>query len=373
MSDENFSFMTLARARDVYWLSTNHRPMGELYDNGFLTQSRLEWGKQYAYDPVIRAACDCLLKLKIHDLQTHAESCRMPRNLDEARVVVWPYSQRTGKPGWAIGRLWDARIIGKQDLAYAIENARDDQVRMAAHIVLCNSLEIETAKLAAPKGALKVTAPSTNFMERSREFLSMCKGMWVGGFLVVVPILLVTDVAWMIYKHSLGVMWHFICATKGIGVAVMAVFIILVLLVGQFIFRHTLEKKIDNYDLQIADHRKGQDGEDKVINVMRESLDGTSHVFRNLKLPGQESDMDAVLVSPQGVFIFEIKNWTGKYQNDGDDWTCLMGKKWKKMKMSPTVQAKRNAALLANFLEPIFYHNNEKKWVRPIGIGRAHV
>ena len=63
MSNEN-PFMTLERARSVYWLKTNYRPMGELFDNGFLNTRRLEWGAKNAYDPTIKAACQVFLKQK---------------------------------------------------------------------------------------------------------------------------------------------------------------------------------------------------------------------------------------------------------------------------------------------------------------------
>ena len=35
--------MSLEEARSVMWLRNNHRPLGELLDEGFLDQRRLEW------------------------------------------------------------------------------------------------------------------------------------------------------------------------------------------------------------------------------------------------------------------------------------------------------------------------------------------
>lgn len=368
--EDNFSFMTLTRAREVFWLSSNYRPMGELYDSGFLTQNRLEWGKNNAYDQKIRAACACLLKQKKCELQTHVNKGRFPKNLDEARAVEWPFNKNIKKAGRTIGELWDLREITKKDLAFAIDNAWDEQVRIAAHIVLSNSLKIETAKLSTSKGALKITAPSENYMEKEREFLSMYKGAWLGAVLVICFICLISIFGWLIYTNPFAAIVSFINKANVIVVVFFVVFAVIMLLIMNFIFKHTIEKKIekkiDSYDLKIENHRQGQKGEDKVINVMREALDGSCHVFRNLILPEKKFDMDAVLVSPQGIYVFEIKNWTGKYQNEGDNWVYQAGKKLKKVKDGPSIQAKRNAAMLAEFLDPIFCHNKQKKWVSPI-------
>lgn len=366
MLEDNFSFMTLARAREVFWLSSNYRPMGELYDNGFLTQSRLEWGKNNAYNTLIRSACACLLKQKNRELQTHVNKGRLPKNLDEARVVAWPFKKDARKEACSIGQLWDLREITKKDLAFAIDNAWEEQVRLAAHIVLSNCLKIETAKLSTSKGALKITAPRENYMEKKRETLSMFKGVWLGAVLAIWLIFSISFLGWFVYTNPFSGIVSSINKVNVIALVVLLVLAAIMLLIMNFIYKHTIEKKIDNYDLEIAKHKQGQKGEDKVINVMREALDGSCHVFRNLTLPDKKFDMDAVLVSPQGIYVLEIKNWTGKYQNEGDNWVYQAGKKFKKVKDGPSIQAKRNAAMLAEFLDPIFCHNKQKKWVNPI-------
>lgn len=41
--------MELAEARQIFWLKSNLRPMGELFDEGYLTIERLEWAARWAY------------------------------------------------------------------------------------------------------------------------------------------------------------------------------------------------------------------------------------------------------------------------------------------------------------------------------------
>ncbi|OWV14645.1 nuclease-related domain-containing protein [Fibrobacter sp. UWB5] len=364
MLNEN-PFMTLERARSVYWLKNNYRPMGELFDNGFLNTRRLEWGANNAYDPTIKAACQVLLKQKQKTTKAFVEKGKLPRNIDEARAVVWPFSKNLGKTGRTMGELTDNRDITKRDLAYALEKAWDEQVREASRIILTSQLGIENDRANETKGALKVTA-NRSFMEEQIERLSFKKGAFIGILLTICAFLLIADFVYMGMKGAIPALAKFILDTKYIGLAFIILFIIFVLVVANFVIKHTLEKKIDNYDESIRNHKQGRDGEDKVVDVMRETLDGSCHVFRNCVLPDKKGDIDAILVSPQGLFVFEVKNYNMKCENTQDEWFFYSGKKKKKLKENPSIQAKRNAARLAEHLEADFSRNKERKWVNPI-------
>ena len=84
---------------------------------------------------------------------------------------------------------------------------------------------------------------------------------------------------------------------------------------------------------------------------MQQALNKNWSIYLNLLLPEKKgADMDAVLVGPAGVWVFEIKNFDGQYRNTGEQWEFMSGTKWKTAK-SPTKQAKKNAARLASFLK----------------------
>ena len=364
MSSDN-PFMTLERARNVYWLKTNYRPMGELFDNGFLNIRRLEWGAKNAYDSTIKEACKVFLKQKQQKTKSFVEKGRLPRNVDEARAVVWPFSKYLGKTGRTMGELADSRDITKRDLAYALEKAWDEQVREASRIILTSQLGIENERMSENKGALKVFA-NRSFMEEQIERISFVKGAYIGILLSICVVLLVADIAYMCVTGALSTLIEFVLETKFIGFIFIVLFIIIILIVANFIITHTLEKKIDTYDLSIKNHKQGREGEDKVVDVMREALDGSCCVFRNCVLPGEKGDIDIVLVSPQGVFVFEVKAYNGKYENEQDDWFFYKGKKRKILRDNPTRQSKRNAARLADYLDADFCRNKERKWISPI-------
>lgn len=339
--------------------------MGELFDSGYLNVRRLNWGANNAYDLEIKKACSVFLKQKQPTSKLSIEKGKIPKNIEEARAVIWPFSKRIGKIGRTMGELVDNREITKSDLAYALEKAWDEQVRSASRIILCSQLGLENEKANEPNGALKVTA-NRSFMENEIERLSFLQGGIWGAVLAVGTVLFIADLIYMYVTGAVPILVDFFMKTKFIGVLFIAIVIAISIFVGNFILKHTAERKFDEIGLQISNRKKGRVGEDKVVDVMREALDGSCHAFRNLVLPDKKGDIDIVLVSPQGVHVFEIKNYSGEYENCGDDWSCFLGKRRKKLEDNPTVQAKKNAARLAEYLQADFIRNNEKKWVCPI-------
>jgi len=53
--------MGLEEAGKVMWLRNNYRPLGDLLDEGYLNQARLEWAAAKAYDPRLKQAAQVLL------------------------------------------------------------------------------------------------------------------------------------------------------------------------------------------------------------------------------------------------------------------------------------------------------------------------
>ena len=53
--------MNIEEAKKVLWLKSNPRPIGELLNEGYLNQSRLEWAAEKAYDPALKEAAKLLL------------------------------------------------------------------------------------------------------------------------------------------------------------------------------------------------------------------------------------------------------------------------------------------------------------------------
>jgi hypothetical protein len=116
-----------------------------------------------------------------------------------------------------------------------------------------------------------------------------------------------------------------------------------------------IEKQKENY-------RRGEEGENRIVESMGQVLDGNWSLFRNIILPGRKkTDLDAVLVGPSGVWVLEVKTFSGTYRNIGEQWEYRIGNKWKLYGKSPSRQAKNNAVRLSEF----FKADNISQWVTP--------
>ena len=65
--------------------------------------------------------------------------------------------------------------------------------------------------------------------------------------------------------------------------------------------------------------KRGKRGEKAVTNKLL-SLDNTYYLINDVKLPGQQGNIDHVVVGPCGVFAIETKNYSGSVICYGDKW-----------------------------------------------------
>ena len=347
------SAMTLEAARAVYWLKNNHRPMGELYDERFLNESRLIWASNKAYDSRIQEAATVLLQ---HHRSTSpvpaepplavAESnvvIRVPFSVAEARATPWPFRNYKGRP---MGELSDTRVLSLKDLGYAAEQAYDQRVRQAAAILLAARLNQAIEEPEPPVGPLNIITVNESFSREKELAWNYINGVLSGVFIILwLQVVLWFGSYWI--RNPLGWLSIFQSPlTFGIGV---------ILLFFGYLLANYLAKQIeglfDKPEKEAEAARRGWEGEERVVEVLRQNLDGEWTLFRNLTLPGRNpADIDAVLVGPSGVWVLEIKNYTGEYRNIGETWEYKAGNQWKLLKKSPSSQAARNAARLHDYL-----------------------
>jgi hypothetical protein len=118
--------------------------------------------------------------------------------------------------------------------------------------------------------------------------------------------------------------------------------------------------------------RKGLQGEQSVASELS-YLNDEFLLLNDVMLPGGRGNIDHILVGPTGVFVFETKNYSGKYVCYGDKW-FFQGKRQKYDVSSVSVQAKNNANTLARLLHTsgftvdvnpviVFTHPSVQLWV----------
>lgn len=352
--------MTLTEARETYWFSNYHKPMGILFDEGYLDQPRLEWAVNKSYKTDIRVAAEVLLQHINDGVQDISAPIAVDISEEDARQVEWPFRDLKGRH---IGELVDSGSLSLQDLGYAVENAWDGMVVKAAAFFALRKLRQELSKPKEHKGILKVEGRA-RYSEERREKLSFRQGALLGFVLAAFIAYIMVWVGSGYALKSVSVLqqtnWNLVTIVAGLIVSILGIALV-------WYVNRLVDRKIDAWDNEKLDFLKGQEGEDRVIDVMRESLDSSWHLFRNVVLPKHpNSDIDAVLVGPVGIWIFEIKNYAGEIRNVKGDWSKKIGKLWLPLAKNPGKQARGNAINLANALSDVFAKHGMRKWVMPV-------
>ncbi len=235
-------------------------------------------------------------------------------------------------------------------MGYAVENAWDENIRKAATVFLLLRLDQVVKEPIPSAGFVHVVSGGRSFAKRREGFYTLLQGM-LFGFLIALSI-------YFLFPSLRGIkspnpnatsISEFIARPYGIlGLLLGIVFLISIGLLINFAverINRKLEEEIDAY-------RLGQEGEDSVLQLMVQALDGNWHLFRNITLPGQNrADLDLVLVGPPGVWALEVKNFSGKYRNRGESWEFLFKKKWRPVLKSPSRQGNSSSIRLHNFLK----------------------
>ncbi len=91
----------------------------------------------------------------------------------------------------------------------------------------------------------------------------------------------------------------------------------------------------------------GYQGEKTVIRTLNKNFNDDYYLLNEVYLQGGGGDIDHIVLGPNGVFVLETKNWSGKININGDDWQ----RPGKHPMGSPSLQAKRNAQKIRHLID----------------------
>jgi hypothetical protein len=343
------------------WLRVNHKTLGELLDDGYLTRGRLEWAATKAFNPRLRQAAQILLNPRAAsqaEATPHSpastvvpEEARapihLPVSIKQARAVVWPFSPFKGEP---MGALVDSRQLSLKDLGYAAEVAWDDRVRKASSTLMLLRLSQAVQEPAPSAGFLRVISGGRSYAERQQFRLTLIQGLTIGAGLSAGVFFLVATIVRQASRPA-GSRTLSEVASSPSGLLALLIIAPLALGAGFLLSRLFEWVFLDRLDKKVENHRRGQKGEELTTDVIRQVLDGNWTLFRNIVLPGRNrADLDIVLVGPPGVWVLEVKNLVGQYRNIGEQWEYRAGRRWHRAMANPSRQARSNAIRLAEFL-----------------------
>jgi len=352
--------MSLEEAKNVMWLHSNHKPIGTLMEEGFMTRDKLEWAAAKAWDPRLKEAAAVILAAsgESTDKQQQSKSITASQvdtspppidvymKLSQAEQTIWPLPPFKGQ---SIGPLVQSRKLTLKDLGWAIENAWEKRVRQAATVLMLNRL---SQAINEPDDRVTYTQTitgGTSYAQWKQIQLSTIKGMIAGAICAVILFYAVwIAIRFITHQYALIIPAN---KNQAIGLAIATVIAVIASLIVWKIFDFFNDATLVKLDRAIQNYNKGQQGEDKVADIITQTLDGTWILFRNITIPGNDkADIDMILLGPPGIWALEVKNLEGEYRNIGEHWEYRIGEKKELMKKSPSIQAQSNARKLRNFL-----------------------
>ncbi len=99
-------------------------------------------------------------------------------------------------------------------------------------------------------------------------------------------------------------------------------------------------------------YQQGAQGETEVATWLAAALDEQWILCRNLILPDQAGDLDIVLIGPGGLYVLEVKTYTGNFRVENGRWYKETSQgRWAHLQRGPGAQARSNAIRLARYLK----------------------
>jgi hypothetical protein len=109
-------------------------------------------------------------------------------------------------------------------------------------------------------------------------------------------------------------------------------------------------------------YKGGLQGEKNVTKLLSKTLNDDYYMLNGVYLQGGGGDIDHLVFGPNGIFVLETKNWSGKIICNGDGWH----RPGKRDMGSPSRQVKRNASKISHLIESMPSLKLSTVWVEGI-------
>lgn len=265
--------------------------------------------------------------------------------LSQARGVLWPFQWPEECYKRPIGVLLDEGRISMKNLGYAAESAFDSHVRQAARTMLLARLL--GGELREPPSPLRVVEGYAYTAYQERQWLTFL-GAVGGATLVLVAISIVMNlVSWLLQQTNREV---------SSGLTIIGFALLAIAYLGLRLGEHFRDRS--------RAYRAGREGEARAVDALRASLQSPWTLIHSLEWPDRKwGDVDLVLIGPGGVWVFEVKAFSGPIRISGEHWQYKTRRGWRTVRKSPFAQVRRNAQ---NVKEYLSQHGIPVKWVQAV-------
>lgn len=341
------------------------RTLGELLDADLLTRQDLEWAARHAREPKVRAAAQTVLD-KVHRLP------HVALTEGEARLIAWPF-RRQNRP---LGELVDAGTVEAKDLRWAAWFAPEPRLREAARVMLPlvtrerrSPPPASTRERRRPAQTTGPVRPPTEPVPPKPQTAVSHRPMPVihGSEYLTQQIrrryrsqiaIIVVGMALVGSATGIALALAFAALVEGVA-APWWLWGVALLLIAPIFWLAGLLREIMREEQSF---RRGREGERTVARLLRQGLNEQWTLFLNVQLPGNHADMDMLLLGPPGLFVLEVKAYSGQFAYRHDRWYRKTMTGWRLQRRNPIRQARGNAGLLHAYIQE---HLKKELWVEP--------
>ncbi len=244
--------------------------------------------------------------------------------LGEASAVIWPF-KGINRP---IGDALADGLIALRDLAWALESARDRRIRDAARTILYSTIVgTEPERGARPLRVIR----GGRYAERRERHALLFAGMIAAIGLLLCGLMIIGSLASLWFR--LG--WP----------ASLLLLLMIFIVMG-------MERLLDRFSEESRSYRLGRWGEERAADALRGLLSDEWTLVQNFTFPHRGwGDIDLLLIGPGGVWALEVKAYSGVIRNLGETWERQHKQTWRRLRVNPGAQARRNAVNLKNYLD----------------------
>ncbi len=133
--------------------------------------------------------------------------------------------------------------------------------------------------------------------------------------------------------------------------------LIYIVVIALFIFIFLISRLLGPR-IESPEKRAGRMGERFATTIIREILRADDALLTNVRISaeGKQTELDNVIINSNGVYIIEVKNWTGELSGDEEsyDWIqtkATYGGVYQKEVKNPIGQVKREIYILSKLLK----------------------
>lgn len=142
--------------------------------------------------------------------------------------------------------------------------------------------------------------------------------------------------------------------------------VVLICICGVIVLKRLLSK-LGLGGIELPEKRAGRLGESFANTVIQEILRDDDVMLTNVRImaEGKQAELDDLIINKRGVFIIEVKNYSGELfgEEEEDDWIKTKmtpgGSLYQKTVRNPIRQVKRQIHVLSRFLK----ENNVHVWI----------